>query len=174
MTLTSKQRDIVNIVLMQGVWFACVLGGTLWGWIAATVFLLAYYWLFSVSIKEALCIVAIAAIGFSVDSCISMMKLMIYSDKNWLTFIPLPGWMAALWLSFATLFFHGLQWMRTRLLISAVLGAIGGSVTYYTGSVLQAVKLGIMPDDFFMTYGALWAIMTPLFVSIAASIDVKK
>jgi hypothetical protein len=173
MALSAMQKDIITVLLMQAVWLACVLGGSMWGWGATLLFLGCYLWLFGLSIKDALCITTIAVIGFAVDSTISAMELMIYPDKNVLAFIPLPGWMAALWLAFATLFLHGLQWLRPRPLLAAVFGGVAGPATYYSGSLLHGVQLGMMPLSFFLCYGALWSVMVPLFGSIAAMAEKK-
>lgn len=174
MALSAPQRDIISVLLMQAVWFTCVLGGTLWGWASLLVFLGCYLWLFGLSSRDALCIGSIAIIGFAVDCAISFMELMIYPDKNVFSFIPLPGWMAALWIAFATLFQHGLQWLRHRPLLAAAIGSIAGPLTYYAGSLLQGVQLGMMPGSFFLCYGVLWSVMTPLFGSIAAATELKK
>lgn len=168
--LSSLQTNIINLVLVQGVWFACVLGGTWWGWAAALVFFAIYQLLVGALQKEWLCIIAIAATGFAVDCTISQLDLMIFPEKNTLTFIPLPGWMAALWLTFATLFLHGLQWLRHRPWLAAAAGAILGPATYYAGSLLHGVKLGMILTSFFLWYGLLWGIMVPLFGSIAQAL----
>lgn len=167
---TPTQKNIVNILAMQCVWFACVLGGTLWGWVATLVFFGIYQYMIGSLRKEWLCIITIAAIGFSVDCAISYLQLMIYPEKNVLALIPLPGWMAALWLVFATLFLHGFQWLRQRLPLAAVVGAILGPASYYAGSLLHGVKLGMILTSFFLCYGLLWAIMMPLFANISRSL----
>ncbi len=176
------RKNIINILLMQAVWFACVLGGNLWGWAAALIFFVIYQHMIGSLRKEWFCILAIAVIGFSVDCTISNLQLMIYPDKNTMvvmpsfissfapSYIPLPGWMAALWLTFATLFLHGFQWLRHRPLLAAVAGAALGPANYYAGSQLHGVKLGMTLPSFFICYGILWAIMMPLFGSIARSI----
>lgn len=168
--LTTLQRNIINLVLMQVVWFACVLGGTLWGWAATLVYFAIYQRVIGALQKEWLCIIAIAATGFAVDCAMSYLQLMIFPEKNVLAFIPLPGWMAALWLAFATLFLHGLQWLRYRPWLAAAAGAIIGPATYYAGSLLHGVKLGMVLTSFFLWYGLLWGIMLPLFGSIARSL----
>ena len=175
--LTPSHKNIINILLMQAVWFACVLGGNLWGWAAALIFFGIYQKMIGSLRKEWLCILIIASIGFGVDCVMSSLQLMIYPDKsqiNWLpafvsSSIPLPGWMAALWLAFATLFLHGFQWLRHRPLLAAVAGAVLGPINYYAGSQLHGVKLGMTLTSFFLCYGILWAIMMPLFNSIARS-----
>lgn len=178
---TPKQKNIINVLLMQVVWFACVLGGNLWGWTAALIFFGIYQKMIGSLRKEWLCILTIAAIGFSVDCTISNLQLMIYPDKNTMNvmpsfissyippFITLPGWMAALWLAFATMFLHGFQWLRHRPLLAAAAGAVLGPASYYAGAQLHGVKLGMILTSFFICYGLLWAIMMPLFGSIARS-----
>ena len=174
---TSNQKNIINILLMQIVWFACVVGGNLWGWAATLIFFAIYQKIIGSLRKEWFCILAIAVTGFGVDCTISNLQLMIYPDTNtmaWIpsfisSLIPLPGWMAALWLAFATLFLHGFQWLRHRPLLAAAAGAVLGPASYYAGSQLHGVKLGMILSSFILCYGILWAIMMPLFISIASS-----
>ena len=167
--MTTAQKSILNILLMQAVWLACVLGGTWWGWGALLVFFIVYQTAIGTLQKDWLCIFLIAAIGSGVDCIITEMDLLIFPEKNMLPFIPLPGWMFALWLAFASLFVHGLAWLRDRYFLAALAGTILGPSTYYAGSLLHGVKLGMIPTSFFLCYGILWAIMTPLFGNIAKS-----
>lgn len=178
---TPNQKNIINILLMQAVWFACVVGGNLWGWAATLIFFGIYQAIIGSLRKEWLCILAIAFIGLVVDSTLSKLQLMIYPDKstmNWMpvsitsfisNFMHLPGWMAALWLAFATLFLHGFQWLHHRPLLAAAAGAVLGPANYYAGAQLHGVKLGMILTSFFLCYGILWAIMMPLFINIASN-----
>ena len=164
---TPNQKNIINVLLMQMVWFACVLGGNLWGWAATLIFFCIYQKIIGSLRKEWLCILAIAFIGLAVDCTLSKLQLMIYPDNN--TMNLLPGWMAALWLAFATLFLHGFQWLRHRPLLAAAAGAVLGPANYYAGAQLHGVKLGMILSSFFLCYGILWAIMMPLFINIASN-----
>lgn len=171
---TSTQKNIINVLLVFSVWFACVLGGTLWSWVAVVIFFAVYQYAIGSLHKEWLCILTIAAIGFSVDYTISSLQLMIYTDTNTLAFIPsliaLPGWMAALWLAVATLFLHGFQCLHHRPLLAVVVGIILGPAIYYMTSLLNGVKLGMILTSFFLCYGLLWGIMMPLFGNISRSL----
>jgi hypothetical protein len=168
--LSQAGKNILNLLLVQAVWFACVMGGTLWGWAAALVFFGLYQRMVGNLQKDWLCIMVIATTGFGVDCTISSLELMIFPENNLLPFLPLPGWMAALWLTFATLFLHGLQWLRHRPLLAAAAGAFLGPASYYAGAQLHGVKLGMILQSFWLCYGLLWAIMMPLFGGIARSL----
>ncbi len=171
MAPSLTQRDFINVLLMQVVWFSCVLGGTLTGCGALAIFLVVYQLKIGKLQQDFPCILAIAVLGYSVDSVIALLDLIIFPDTNALLFLPLPGWMAALWVAFATLFLHGLQWLRGHIFISIVSGAILGPLSYYAGTLLHGVKLGMTLPSFFICYGLLWSIMTPLFVSISEQLS---
>jgi hypothetical protein len=161
----ATQRTVANLLLTQLVWFACVLGGDAWA-VAALLHLLIYrQWLGSDADWPLLGVVT--AIGYGVDSSLATLGYMDYSAHTLSGLLPAPLWLAALWLSFATLFRHGLQWLQGRLWLAAALGAVAGPLTYYAGSQLGAATPGSSLTIFLLLHAALWAIMTPLFACLA-------
>lgn len=167
-SLDATQRTVANLLLTQAVWFACVLGGDA-GSVAAVLHLLAYRrWIGDDSDWPLLC--TVAAIGYGVDSALAALGFMHYAPHTLTGLLPAPLWLAALWLSFATLFRHGLHWLQHRPWLAAALGAVAGPMTYYAGSELGAATAGTSITVFLVLHALLWAIMTPLFACLARRI----
>ena len=164
--MTSTARAITNLVLAQAVWFACVLGGN-----AGSVSLVLHLGIYQGCIgslgRDWRILLPIAAIGYAVDSTLAALGFLHYPGPTLAPLLPAPLWLAALWLSFATLFLHGLQWLQGRLWLAAGLGAVAGAGTYYVGAGLSGATLGITTQAFLLVHALLWAIMTPLFTCLA-------
>lgn len=95
---------------------------------------------------------------------------MVMANTGMITFNakdPEPLWLACLWLGFSTLLFHGLQWLRKLPLpIIALLGAILGPTTYWTGALLSNNTLPSGLTAFIISYATAWAILLPLFTQL--------
>jgi hypothetical protein len=174
MKISRSQRTIANLLLVQGVWFVCVFGGTTWAWVATTVYFCIYQWQIGRLQVEWPCWVSIWLIGLLVDFTISWLGFMQFGREQDPLWLFLPGWWVALWLSFATLFLHGLEWLRYRPWLAAICGCIAGPLTYYSGAMMAGVTLAITTEKFLLCMAVFWAIMTPLFGAICASYHKEK
>lgn len=81
-----------------------------------------------------------------------------YSCCHWIA----PLWVTSLWALFATSINHSLEWAGRNLWMAAVLGGIGGTMSY-----LAAIKIGaarfMVSDGWGIFYLAIgWAIAMPL------------
>jgi hypothetical protein len=124
-----------NIVGYQLVWFVIVYGagaGRLWpGLLAAALFAL---WQLTVSQERAadLRLIGIAlALGMLIDGALARSGLLSYaSAAPALPPAGAPVWILALWISFALTLNHSLRWLRGRLALGALAGALGGPLAY--------------------------------------------
>ena len=77
-----------------------------------------------------------------------------------------PPWMVGLWLNFAATLNVSLAWLRERYSVSALFGAIGGPLAYYSGAKLGATAaLPTLTGLLLLAVG--WGVMTPLLVWLA-------
>jgi hypothetical protein len=72
-----------------------------------------------------------------------------------------PVWILCLWAGFAHSFLYSLAWLRQRIGLSVLLGAIGSTMSMYAGLRFGAAEplLGVAPLLLF--YGAGWSLLTP-------------
>jgi Protein of unknown function (DUF2878) len=164
---------IANIVLFQIGWFACVLGAAnnlAWiGSLTALAIAVLHVQLAKRSAVELQLLLLVVTLGFAWDSLIASAGLMQFNSGVMLDGLA-PYWMAALWLAFATTLNVSMRWMRGRVLIAILFGAIGGPLAYYAGAKLGALSF---PDPVLgLTAQAVgWGLLMPLLVKIAVRFD---
>lgn len=81
-----------------------------------------------------------------------------------------PYWIIGMWMLFATTLNLTFRWLRGKLLIAALLGAVFGPLSYYIGAELGAVTI----NDFTAAMSALgiaWAAIMPGLMLLAPRLD---
>jgi Protein of unknown function (DUF2878) len=163
---------IINFVLFQAAWFACVLGAAnQQPYLGVIVTLLTLAWHLKTASKP---IKALKLLGFTLligaifDQCLLSFNLMQYQAHGWQTSI-VPIWILALWLGFASALNVSLRWMRGKKLLMLLFGAIGGPLAYLSAEKLGAVV--IQKPLGFVVLSVGWAILTLLLVRLSQHFD---
>ncbi|MCW8900067.1 MAG: DUF2878 domain-containing protein [Gammaproteobacteria bacterium] len=160
---------ILNIVLFQLGWFACVLSAAsnqpMLGAIAAVI-IISIHLFISKQYKEELRIIAIAmVIGLVWDSLIVSMGWITYQSGMVFSFLA-PYWIVLMWALFATTLNFSMSWLKGKVLLAAIFGAVAGPLAYYAGVKLGAVEFNnVMNSLISLSIG--WAIFTPLLLKIS-------
>lgn len=162
-------KIVINIILFQIGWFACVLSAAnnhpLVG-ACISLFIIVSHVLLSREYKQEIRIIVIAmVIGLFLDSFIISAGLITYTSGMLNDFIA-PYWIVLMWALFATTLNYSLSWMRNKLLVSVVLGAIAGPLAYYAGMKLGAVEF-INEMKALISLSIGWAICTPLLLKLS-------
>ena len=160
-----------NAISFQLVWIAAV-GGAARGWWWAgpmAVALFATWQIPASRIRRAdvlLCLIA-AAIGFALDSLWTVSGLMRFATPAPSPLVA-PVWIVALWVGFALTLNHSLAALKSRLVLAAALGVIGGPLAYAIAArAWDAVDLGATPAAALLALALGWGIVTPLLVHVA-------
>ena len=161
-------KIVINIILFQIGWFACVLSAAnnhpLVG-ASISLFIIVSHVLLSREYKQEIRIIVIAmVIGLFLDSLIISAGWVTYTSGMFNDFIA-PYWIVLMWALFATTLNYSLSWMRNKLLLSVVLGAIAGPLAYYAGMKLGAVEF-INEINALISLSIGWAICTPLLLKL--------
>jgi hypothetical protein len=146
-------KQLINALLFQIGWFACVLGGnSFWLLIAVGVLAIHLLWISSWQ-AEGLLLICVALIGTTVDSL--LLNCGVFGFDAGGPLIPL--WLVVLWAVLATTLNHCLDWTAKPWWRASVLGAIGGPMSYYAGSKMAGVHLplGLWPS--MLLLGVVWA-----------------
>jgi len=162
---------ILNFALFQAGWFACVLGGAHGMPVAAVatamvVIGLNLWWSGGDRLSDLRLLAAVALIGFCVDTV--HLRLGVFSLIGDPRFPHLcPVWLVALWAVFGTALRGSLGWLAGRYWLSALLGAVGGPLSYVSGARMGAVTLH--PNRVFSVaaFAIAWALVTPLLIWLA-------
>lgn len=173
-----SKNVIINFVLFQVGWFACVLGAVKQlPWVGVIFMMLFLIWHLSQALRtqpEIMLIIITVIIGGIYDFMMTSNHLLTYQSPGWSnTFVSsnMPAvWILALWAEFAMILNVSLRWMKQRWLIALLFGAIGGPLAYTGAARLGAVSI----DAFPLSYVALsvgWAIITPLLLVLSEKLD---
>lgn len=165
----STAHKIINFVLFQAGWFACVLLGATpqHGFGTLVVALVIALHLASSPRRgpELRLILAALAIGVVWENLLALGHLTVYPSGQ-----PggdlAPVWIVMMWGLLATTLNVSLSWLRGRLLLSGLFGAIGGPLAFLAGARLGAV---IFPDPFasLLVLAMGWALLMPLLIYLA-------
>lgn len=161
---------LINIILFQIGWFACVLTAAssqpIFGAIISLVIIVSHI-LMSKQYKQELRIIIIAMmIGLFWDSLIVSAGWLTYQSGMVVDFMA-PYWIVLMWALFATTLNYSMSWMKQKLLLSAVFGAVAGPLAYFAGMKLGAVEF-VNEVNALVALSIGWAIFTPLLLKIAS------
>lgn len=164
---------ITNLLLFQIGWLGCVLAGAnQLPWLGTTIALLivaSHVINAADSRKESALILITACIGATWDSLLVYGGFLQYPSGT-LVEGTAPHWIVAMWMLFATTFNVSLKWLKQRLALAAVLGAVSGPAAYFAGHKLGGVQF----PDTAMALAVLacgWALLLPLLMSISNRLD---
>ncbi len=172
-TVTAPASVLVNFVLFQIGWFACVIGAGRGAPVAGTVLALlivaAHVMRAARPVEEMKLIGVALALGLVWDSALA--------STGWIRFASgmifdgvAPPWILALWALFATTLNASLGWLKGRTVVAALLGAVAGPLSYWAGARLGAIEFDAWtPALCALAVG--WGAMTPLLVAAATRFD---
>jgi hypothetical protein len=166
--------NIINFVEFYIGWFACVIGAAQDNhWMGPVIVLLIIIvqlrFFSNYPGKEILFLLIVGIFGFLLETAVIMIAV---HEPARLVFTAqfCPLWMLGLWINFGLTFNHCLKFLRSHLLISAILGAVGGPLAYWGGYKFGALSLNA---NMFYSYGILavvWGVTVPLLLVISTRI----
>ncbi len=153
----------VNFVLFQLGWVACVLGaaqGLPWIGTVAAAAIVAWHLLRAARPQQEInLIVSVVFLGALWDSLLVMLGWISYTSGTLIAGAA-PHWILALWALFATSLNVSMRWLKQRLLLATVLGAISGPLSYWAAARLGAANF-VEPLPVFLALAAGWALIMP-------------
>lgn len=163
----------VNVALFQAGWFACVLGashGLPWVGAAAAALIVAWHALRAARPARELALVGVAAaIGALFETALLRAGLVHFPGGGAVDGLA-PFWMVAMWAMFATTLNVSLRWLRAHPALGAVLGGIGGPLSYYAGVRLGALEF-VAAGAAVAAIGIGWTVLTPVLLAAARRLD---
>lgn len=170
---TSRARMVVNFVAFQAGWFACVLGaahGRPAAGTAIAAILVAGHVIFAPRPAQELKLIGVAlAIGALWDSALVTLGWIDFTSGFIVAGLA-PHWILALWALFAMTLNVSLGWLKKRLVVAAVLGAVSGPLAYWGGVRLGAVTF-VNPVFAVIALSIGWAVITPVLARLARRFD---
>lgn len=155
---------VVNGTLFNISWFAIVITHSPYlAPLVVAVHLAIHFSLLGRGLREAQFIVLVTAIGATLDQLQFALGLFLVDGARSIG----PLWLSCLWPAFATTLGHAFAGFRARPVAAALVGGIGGALSYVAGTRLSPVEFAdpvIGP----IVLGVTWAIMFPLLLRLAA------
>ena len=125
-------RFWANLIGYQLVWFAVVIAAARdqprWGIAAALVFVAAQWRDSPLRSSDARLVAVALGLGIAIDGSLAATGVLRYASAS--PGLLAPGWILALWAAFAMTVNHSMAFMRGRLGVAALLGAVGGPLAY--------------------------------------------
>lgn len=173
-------QNLTNFALFQGIYFACVLGaaqGRPWiGAIVAMALLPCNLWFFPKKLwPSEISLWALAgAVGLVADSglyafgLIGFPELTLPQEGTGVWSLLAPPWIVALWVTVGSALNGSLAWLRGRWKIAALLGAVGGPFSFWSGARLGATELPLGHWSI-LALSIEYAVLFPVLIELAAS-----
>ena len=153
-------KRFLNAALFQIVWFVCLLAGSVWGLVATSLYLFLHDRYFMTTRREWRLLFVFVALGLLVDGALFQLGIFSNGDKNSCIVIP-PVWLLCLWVSTGTLFVHSLSFLRSRYLLSSLIGMIGPTISYFAGAKLAGITLAEPIVMSLLVVAFTWAMVLP-------------
>lgn len=173
MNLSRTGRLAVGFVLFQAAWFAAVIGAARGhAALGSVVLAIVVGALLTLSTNRPadLRLIAIALlIGAPFDGTLAYTGLVHYASPGPATDWA-PLWILGMWALFAPMLREPLGWLHGRPLLSAVVGGIGGPLSYAAAERLGACVLPDRPLALVML-GVGWALVMPVLLSVAQRLE---
>ena len=157
-------KPLINAILFQSVWFICLLAGSTWALIATALYLFLHDRYFMTDRREWRLLFAFLILGLVVDGTLFQIGIFSTNTEVLSSIKPPPVWLLCLWISVGTLFAHSLAFLRSRYILSALLGAIGPTMSYFAGAKLAGITLAEPMVFSLLMVAVIWSMVLPLGV----------
>jgi hypothetical protein len=169
----SRRWQLANFVVTQAAWFAAVLGAARgrpeWGVIPT---LLGIAWHLAIVRSgrlEAALVLVVAVVGLVAETLVLQLGHVAYTSGQWHPALP-PYWLVGLWGLFATSLNVTMRWLRGRVWLTALLGAVAGPAAFSSGVRLGGARF-VDPNAALVTLVIEWAVLMPLLMALAQRLD---
>ncbi len=161
---------VVNLLIYQLGWFACVLGATFertWLGVAFAMSLVCIHMLLTTDRpNQARLLFAALCVGVCVDTLLLILGVLSFPSGSIVDWLP-PVWMSVLWIQFATTFRYCLSWLSGRYALCSMAALFGAPLAFVGGERLGAVVLFSPRVTNLLILGTLWAIAFPMLIFIS-------
>lgn len=171
--MRSSVKSVTYFLLGQAGWFACVLSaarGVPWvGAVPVGLAVVAHAATAPRPGTEVRFILAVTALGGLWDSLLVRSNLLAY-PSGMLAAGTAPYWILALWALFAAQFNTTYVWLKRRIAVAALLGAIAGPLTFHGGASLGALRF-MQPWPATIALFLGWGCLLPLITLLSRHWD---
>lgn len=161
---------LINFVIFQVGWFTCVLSaanGMPWlGLVVVSAIVANHLLRANRPAHEAQLVMVAVFIGLIFDSLLMSSGWLRYPSGVLLSNMA-PYWILAMWALFATTLNSSMGWLKNKLILASVLGAIFGPLSYMAGQRLGAIEF-IDSSKAAIALAVTWSIAMPVLMCAAS------
>ena len=133
----SLAQILANGMLFNASWFAIVYTHSpLFAPAIATLHLVVHFSFMGRGLVEAKFVLGVSLLGFLLDQVIFSAGVLTVSGQSMFA----PIWISCLWPVLATTLMHAFSSLQKRLVLAALVGAVGGTASYMAGARLSDVE----------------------------------
>lgn len=149
-------RILSNVLACQLIWFLSVLGGNTGALCGMAI--VAIHLILSDSRTADLKMMGfLLFVGLLVDGTLHQTGFYSFTIPGF----PIPFWLLVIWLGLAITPHHSLSWMKNRLRLSMLLGALGGPFAYWAGVRLGAASFNWSQLSSIALLAVVWGLLWP-------------
>jgi len=164
---------LINLIGFKVGWVSSVMGAAAqMPWLGPAVFALVAF----VHLRQARrpdlelgLVIAAGLIGVFFDSLIVAMGWVTYPSGQFNPMLA-PYWIVTMWMLFATTLNRSMAWLKGRVVLAVILGAVAGPGSYYAGQKLGAIEF-VEPIAALSALSIGWAIIMPVLMVLAERLD---
>lgn len=168
-----SKEVIVNYVLFQVGWFACVLGAANnqpWlGFLLVLIVVMGQVFVAPLPKQAFLLITLSAVLGGLIDQLLLTQHIVAYTSNGWSVSI-VPVWIIGLWVSFSSTLNVSMRWLLNKKIVAFLFGLIGGPLAYVAAEKLGAVSIPPLTYHY-VVLGLLWGFAMLALVEFAKQFD---
>lgn len=161
MITSETARNVLNFILFQIGWFACVVYPDLIGPVVALLLLVIHFVLVSQNRLTELQFIGLGTVVGSLLDGLWLNTGVLDNGSDALVITPL--WLVAIWATFMSTLSHSLNWISRKVWLAFLFAPIAGPFAYWSASKLGAVTL----PDLALSIAALalgWLLVFPLLL----------
>ena len=164
---------LMNFAVFQVGWFSAVLGAAReMPWLGPAAFLVIVLFHLRQARRpdlEAGLVIACGIIGTWFDSSLVAAGWVAYPSGQLSPWVA-PYWLVTMWMLFATTLNRSLGWLRGRIALAVLLGAVAGPASYWAGQKLGAIEF-LDPVMATLVLSIGWAALMPILMQLAERLD---
>ena len=171
-------QKLINIVLFQLGWFACVLSaaeGRSWTGplVSLAIVLLHGFWIEKK--KSVLSLLVVTGLwGTLMEQGLITFKAYTLTYPFDGFFFDVPAWFSSMWVLFGTTLRVSFSWLHGKYFLAAILGFIFGPLSYYGGSQLGPIDFGPSPVFGLLLVAIVWGISMPILLWLSKILNEKE
>ena len=168
-----KYIKIYDIIGFKICWALCAFC-TVWnqpylGPLATLLFILIHLFLVKFKNRDIKVIIIAILCGLLIDSLFSLFSLIEYKGGLLATYNLSPLWILSMWAGFAITLLYALDSLRKNYFLSAILGFIGGPLSYSAGVSIGSLE--IHSNLAYVFLALAWGMVIPCLFKYINSID---